>query len=410
MSSNSIRILHTADWHIGKQLHGADLGTSHRFFFDWLEETIDNREVDLVLVSGDLFDRLNPSSDSENLFIGVLERLRALAQLVLITGNHDPSGRLSYGGLLESGIELRSGVRRLGEPHLISDLAFPLVVYPIPYLYPYSAARDEVLDCEPTHEAVLETAFDRARENLSELREEHPNLRSLAMAHAFVRGGATSDSERPMTVGGAQEVSPGLFEGFDYVALGHLHKPQAIAPNVRYSGSPIPLSFSEVAEPGAAVDLKKTVPLIELRSDGLASVEEIEVDQAHRLRRIQGELDEILGSPPNASDTEDRVEIRLMDERVPPDAWARLKKRFPHLLSLPIGRASEESEGEVPHAAVTIDQRSTEQLIEDFLIAIRGRSLDSDRGASDTSSLVDDEERELIREAVESTRSREVEG
>lgn len=407
MTSETIRILHTADWHLGKQLHGADLTAAHRFFFDWLVETVEKQEVDLVLVSGDLFDRLNPSPDSEDLLIGTVERLRSLAQVVMITGNHDPSGRLGYGGLLESGLELRSGLRRLGEPHIVSGLAFPLVIYPVPYLYPYSAAGK--LDCEPTHEAVLTETFDRARSDLRTRQQEDPRLRSVAMAHAFIRGAATSESERPLTVGGAQEVDAGIFEGFDYVALGHLHKPQRISETVRYSGSPLPLSFSEVADPGSTTELKKTVPLVELASDGSISVSELPVDQKYRFRRITGTVQEILDLPADEADAEDRVEIKPTDEQVPSDAWARLKKRFPHLLSMPSSESGVTLGGEDGAITVSVDERDTESLIEDFLKALRTQKLDPGAGQVDPEDLLDDEERALIREAVEETRAREIE-
>lgn len=407
MSKDSIRILHTADWHLGKQLHGADLTEAHRHFFDWLVGTVEECEVDLVLVAGDLFDRLNPSPDSEDLFIEVIERLRPLAQVAMITGNHDPSGRLSYGGLLEPGLELRSGLRRIGEPHVVPDLDFPLVVYPIPYLYPYSAADE--LDCEPTHEAVLTAAFDRARADLEMRKTEDPAIRSIAMAHAFIRDGLTSDSERPMSVGGAQEVDPGIFEGFDYVALGHLHRPQEITSNVRYSGSPIPLSFSEVAEAGSTADMEKAHPLVELGSDGSISITELPVDQMRRMRRLRGTFEEIYETAGDEADDRDWVEIKLTDAEAPPDAWARLKKKFPNLLSLPPSEGVGSVRSNGVDLAVAIDERDTEQLIEDFLKAIRSRRLDADSEDADLDALLDEEERKLIREAVEATRAGEVE-
>lgn len=408
MSKEVVRILHTADWHLGKQLHGADLTAGHRVFLDWLVTTVEREEVDLVLVSGDLFDRLNPSPDSEDLLIDAIERLRSLAQVVLITGNHDPSGRLGYGGLLMPGLELRSGLKRLGEPHMVSGLAFPLVVYPIPYLYPYSAA--DRLGCDPTHEAVLTETFDRARADLQQRQQEVEGLRSVAMAHAFIRGAAASDSERPLTVGGAQEVDSGIFEGFDYVALGHLHKPQQVSETVRYSGSPLPLSFSEVAAPGSTDQLEKTVPLVELAKDGAISVYDLPVEQKYRFRRMTGTVQEILDAPPDEDDAEVWVEIRPTDEPIPPDAWARLRKRFPHLLSMPSKEAGPIQVGQVGDISVEVDERDTEQLIEDFLKASRSQRLDPGESDDvDPDELLEEEERVLIREAVEATRAEETE-
>jgi exonuclease SbcD len=385
MSNDSIRILHTADWHLGKKLHGADLAPAHAFFLDWLAETIEGEEVDVLLMSGDIFDRALPPLDAQKAFTETIERLGSLTRVVLITGNHDSSTRLGFGDLLRPGIHLRSGHHRVAEPILVDDLPFPLAIYPIPYLDPGSAGRE--LECEPNHQAVLNEAFERARNDLA----GRADYRSVAMGHAFVRGGEESDSERPIAVGDAEVVDTSTFSGFDYVALGHLHRSQSAGDRIRYSGSPVPLSFSEVAQAGSKKELGKSLPLITMSSDGMVEVTDLEIPQLTNLRRIEGTLDEILSAPPDERDASDWVEVQLTDRSIPDRPRERLATRFEYLVHLDFrSRGGDEAPIDAEDFVVEVDRLSTEDLVVRFLETTR------DQGP-------DPAELALIREAIEAT-------
>ena len=281
--SGKIRILHTADWHLGREFHGRDMSELHLEFFKWLAEQIEARKIDLVLMAGDIYDRALPPVSAISLFNEQMAKLSALAPFVMITGNHDSTVRMSHGPLLREGIHLRSGIESIGEPVTFEE-PFPLAVYPVPYLDPMTVAGQFDLD-STTHDAVIGEAVRRSLADL----EAREGVRSIAIGHAFVTGAVTSESERSIQVGGAEDVSSTVFGGFDYVALGHLHRPQSVGDRVRYSGSPIPLSYSEV-DGGAG----KSVAVIELSADGSVEIETVDIPQLVRMGRISGELDFLL--------------------------------------------------------------------------------------------------------------------
>ena len=213
------------------------------------------------------------------------------------------------------------------------------------------------------------------------------------MGHAFVRGSRESDSERPIAVGDAEVVSASTFEGFDYVALGHLHRTQSAGERIRYSGSPIPLSFSEVAPAGSRQKLEKWLPLVSMEPDGTIEITDIEVPQHTHLRRIEGTLEEILSADPDPGDASDWVEVQLTDQTVPDRPRERLATRFEYLVHLDF-RNREVSENGIDDEdlAVEVETLSTQDLVSRFLETSRGRGPDP-------------EEESLIREAIESTTS-----
>ncbi len=389
-----IRILHTADWHLGREFHGADLGPSHQRFFDWLAAEVERREIDLLLMAGDVFDRALPPVAAVEMLNRELARLAELTTVVMITGNHDSTVRMSHGPLLREGLHLRSGVDRLGEPVLIEDGGFPLAVYPIPYLDPATAAAALGIE-EPSHEAVLREAVGRCVADL----ESRPGARAVAVGHAFVQGGEESDSERSIEIGGTDRVPAAVFGGFDYVALGHLHRPQGIAgpddaegPRIRYSGSPIPLSFSEVG-PG----LVKSVTVIDLEADGRIAVERVPVPPAVGMARLRGTLDELLEDESFEAHRDDWVEVTLTDPRRPDQPMERLRSRFEHVINLRFeSSVTSESAAEADHLTEIVRSDPIE-LIRSFVEHVRGES-------------PDEAEIALLSEALESRAGEEVRG
>jgi exonuclease SbcD len=238
-----MRLLHTSDWHLGRSFHREDLLSAQARFVDFLVDTVRSEGVDAVLVSGDVYDRALPPVDAVALCDDALRRLAATgARVVLISGNHDSARRLGFGaGLIDAaGIHLRTDVAAAHRPVLLEDRAGPVAVYAVPYLEP-DAVRAELGCDDRSHAAVLGAAMTRVRDDLS----GRPDSRSVVLAHAFVVGGEPSESERDISVGGVPSVPHSVFDGVDYAALGHLHGAQRLSDRVRYSGSPLPFSFSE---------------------------------------------------------------------------------------------------------------------------------------------------------------------
>jgi len=257
-----VRLIHTSDWHLGRSFHQVGLLGAQAAFVDHLVEVVRAESVDAVLVSGDVYDRAMPAPDTVALLSEAVTRLvDAGAAVVLSSGNHDSAIRLGFASdlLSRAGLHIRSRLDTVGDPVLVGGVA----VYPLPYLEP--ALVSEPLGApERTHAGVLAAAMDRVRADVAR-RGGGP---SVVMAHAFVSGGATSDSERDISVGGVSAVHPRTFSGVDYVALGHLHGRQCVEESVRYSGSPLALSFSEARH-------TKGSWLVDLGSDGRFSTEPV---------------------------------------------------------------------------------------------------------------------------------------
>ncbi len=340
-----MRLLHTSDWHLGRSLHRADLRAAQSAFLDHLVETVRAEKVDAVLVAGDIYDRAVPPVDAVELCEDALNRLHdAGARIVLISGNHDSARRLGFGsGLLDkAGVHLRTRPSALARPVLLADAHGPVAVYGVPYLEP-DAVRGALPPLAPG-EAPAETPAETPAESAGVPRGHAGVLghavsciradadrrglqRRVVMAHGWVAGGAASESERDITVGGIGQVPADLFGGFSYVALGHLHGQQTIAGHLRYSGSPLPYSFSEAAH-------RKGSWLVELDEAGNVRAELVPAPVYRRLSVLRGPLTELLGSAAYDRYTGDFVSVTLTDPCRPEAAMDALRARFPHVLVL----------------------------------------------------------------------------
>ncbi|MBM7805831.1 exonuclease SbcD [Geodermatophilus bullaregiensis] len=321
-----MRLLHTSDWHIGRSLHGADLLAEQEAVLSGLAGVVTAEGVDAVVVAGDVYDRAVPSADATAVLDRVVEHLLdAGAAVVLTPGNHDSARRLgTFSGLLtQAGLHVRAATARLDEPVLLADAHGGVAVYGLPYLEPEIARHELGLPEARSHEAVLRAAMDRVRADLA----RRPGTRSVVLAHAFVGGGVASDSERDICVGGVEVVPASVFDGVDYVALGHLHRPQTLTDRLRYSGSPLPYSFGEAGQ-------DKQAWLVDLDGAGLAGVRAVPLPVPRPLTVLTGTLDALLDDPAHAAAEEAFVSVRLTDDVRPPDPMRRLRARFPHCVHL----------------------------------------------------------------------------
>jgi exonuclease SbcD len=326
-----VRLLHTSDWHLGRSLHRADLRSAQSEFLDSLVEVVRTEKIDAVLVSGDVYDRAIPPLDAVQLCQDALVRLRdAGARVVVISGNHDSATRLGFSSDLvdAAGVHLRTDPARVGAPVILEDAAGEVGIYALPYLEPESARvllpADPHTPDEPLsrgHAGVLKRAMacagaDRAARRLP---------RAVVMAHAWVAGGEASTSERDISVGGVGQVGAGLFAGVDYVALGHLHRPQQLTESVRYSGSPLAYSFGEGRQ-------TKLSWLVELDASGLSRVEAVPAPVPRQLSSARGKLAELLRDPALNDIEQHYLSVTLTDPGRPADPMSQLKRRFPHVL------------------------------------------------------------------------------
>ncbi|MGW1716487.1 exonuclease SbcCD subunit D [Streptomyces sp. NPDC002156] len=377
-----MRLLHTSDWHLGRAFHRVNMLGAQAEFIGHLVTVAREREVDAVVVSGDVYDRAVPPLAAVELFDDALHRLADLGvPTVMISGNHDSARRLGVGaGLIgRAGIHLRTDPSAAGTPVVLQDASGDVAFYGLPYLEP-ALVKDEFGLEKAGQESVLAAAMDRVRADLATRAE---GTRSVVLAHAFVTGGEASDSERDITVGGVASVPSGVFDGVDYVALGHLHGCQTITERVRYSGSPLPYSFSEA-------DHRKSMWLIDLADDGSLTAERVDCPVPRALARIRGALEDLLADPGLARHEDAWVEATLTDPVRPPDPMARLSERFPHTLSLAFDPDRSPDDPDVTYAR-RLAGRDDQEIAEDFVLHVRGAE-------------ADEHERGVLRDAFDSVR------
>ncbi|MET8681660.1 exonuclease SbcCD subunit D [Streptomyces sp. NPDC004647] len=379
-----MRILHTSDWHLGRSFHRVNLLPAQAAFIDHLVETVREQRADAVLVAGDVYDRAVPPLAAVELYDSALTRLAGLGvPTIMISGNHDSARRLGVGaGLMErSGIHLRTDPAGCAVPVVLADEHGEVALYGLPYLEP-ALVREELGAPKAGHAAVLAAAMDRVRADLA---ARPAGTRSVVLAHAFVSGAATSDSERDITVGGVAAVPADVFDGVDYAALGHLHGCQTISDRIRYSGSPIAYSFSEVHH-------RKSMWLIELGPGGALETERLDCPVPRPLGRIRGRIEDLLEDPGLARYEEAWVEATLTDAVRPYEPMARLAERFPHVLSLAFA-PDRDAEDPLASYAQRLRGRTDQQIAEDFVAHVRG------------GSGPDDSERAVLRGALEDGRA-----
>lgn len=357
-----MRLLHTSDWHLGRSFHRESLLDAQHSFLDHLVETVRAERVDAVLVAGDVYDRALPSLDAVALFDEVLHRLADLrVPAVFISGNHDSARRLGVAaGLIgRAGIHLRTDPAGCGTPVLLADDHGPVALYGLPYLEP--ALVREGLGLERGgHAAVLGAAMDRVRADLA---TRPRGTRSVVLAHAFVTGGRASDSERDIAVGGVASVPAEVFDGVDYAALGHLHGCQTLTPRLRYSGSPLPYSFSEARQ-------RKTMWLVELGADGGVAARRVDCPTPRPLACLRGRLETLLTDPDLEADRDSWVQATLTDPGRPAEPMERLRRRFPHTLQL-LFEPDEQPDDGAPSYAARLRGRSDLEVAEGFVRHVR---------------------------------------
>ncbi|GGG86569.1 hypothetical protein GCM10011415_41270 [Salipiger pallidus] len=282
-----MRILHTADLHLGRQFNGIPLDADHAAILDQIVSAITSRDVDVLVIAGDIFDRAAPPTSAVRQFNGFLARVASEtdAAVVMIAGNHDSGDRIASMAIMTDTRRalIRGAISADEKPLLLTDAHGPVAFTGLPFAYEYAAREcfsDEALHAP---EDVLAAQVACGRRNIPD------GTRWVVVSHAFVAGASSSESERPLTrVGGIETVSSAVFEGAHYVALGHLHRPQSVgAPHIRYSGSPLAFGFDES-------DCQKSMSLVEIDAVGQTTIEIIPFTPIRQVRVLKGRHAELL--------------------------------------------------------------------------------------------------------------------
>jgi DNA repair protein SbcD/Mre11 len=320
-----MRFIHTADWHLGRQFHGVSLIEDQRHVLAQLVDLARAANVDAFVIAGDVFDRAMPAPEAVALLDECLSELvlGLGIPVVMIAGNHDSGQRLGFA----SGMLAKAGLHVFGECAATpGTVAVPTPSGPgyfvaLPYAEPALVREASGVASLQTHDQAMAWLTAQARTAIP------AGERSVCVAHCFVVGGEESESERPLSVGGAVAVPADCFAGFSYVALGHLHRPQAIGARVHYSGSLLKYSFSEIPH-------VKSVNLVELDAAGVPSIERLPLAPLRDLRRVDGDLASLLAGPAPGEHREDFLLVRLTDSRELLDPMRRLREVYPNLLQI----------------------------------------------------------------------------
>ena len=318
-----VKFLHTADWHIGRKLQGLDLLVDQEFVFENLITEIKNINPDFLIIAGDLYDRSVPSKEATKLLQELLVKINIGCNIPIfaISGNHDSRERLAIGEAWFS--------KHKFYLHTRLEQAFDKIsyedadIYLLPYFEPFEA-REYFEDATlTTHNAATKRVIDEIYKNLD------TNKTNILVAHTFVSGGLETDSEREISVGTVENVAVEVFDKFDYVALGHLHNPNAIKETrLKYSGSPMAYSFSEASQ-------TKGMRLIEVTKERY-SEEFIPLKQKRKLHNISTSYEKVLTKEfqQNYDCKNNYFSMELSGLEGITDPLPRIKEYYPNVLIL----------------------------------------------------------------------------
>ncbi len=324
-----MKLIHLSDLHLGKRVNEFSMLEDQAYILMKILNVIDDEQPDAVLIAGDVYDKTVPSAEAVELFDDFLVRLASRSfrgrslQIFVISGNHDSPERLAFGGRLmeESGVHLSPVYSGSVKPVTLSDEFGPVNIYMLPFVKPVVVRRF-------FPDAKIETYTDALTAAVG-ARGIDTSGRNVLIAHQFVTGAERSESE-DVSVGGMDNVDVTVFDGFDYVALGHIHGPQNIgSERVRYCGTPLKYSFSEAAH-------RKSVTVVELGEKGSLAVRTVPLIPKRDMVDLRGRYDELMSRSFYEDTTwqEDYVRVTLTDEDDVAEAMARMRKVYHNLMKL----------------------------------------------------------------------------
>lgn len=355
-----MRFIHTSDWHIGRLFHNVSLLEEQLFVIDKIKTLAKEHKIDALVISGDIFDKPIPPAnavDALNLFLEEFI-INMSIPVIMIPGNHDSSKRLGFGSKLMStkGLHILNDLKTINSPVVIKNKKGDTYhFYGIPYNSP-SEVR-EIYHCEVK-------TYDEAHKYLvSQINEKRSgngkSIPSVLLSHSFINNGKVSDSERSLSLGGSDRIGWEGLQDFDYVALGHLHRPQIIGEKdfIRYSGSLLKYSFSES-------QYDKGVVFVEFGPDGFQSAQDLILKPKRNVRKIKGCLQDIIDRGKDDPFNEDFILCELEDKGALLDPMGKLRDVYPNILQ--IIRENYQVKKNLNNENLEKEERSDLDVIKDF--------------------------------------------
>ena len=364
-----MKIIHLSDLHLGKRVNEFSMLEDQAYILTKIINVIDEERPDAVILAGDLYDKSVPPADAVTLLDDFLVRLvRRSVQVFVISGNHDSPERVAFAGRLieQSGVHLSPVYNGTVTPITLEDDFGPVNFYLLPFVKPAHVRR-----FFPEQEIVSYT--DAVRTAVNAMGMDF-SQRNVLVTHQFVTGAERSESEE-VSVGGADNVDASVFDGIDYVALGHIHGPQNIgSERIRYCGTPLKYSFSEAAH-------EKSVTVVELREKGTLEIHTVPLIPKRDLRELRGSYMELTArSNYTGTDTKDYLHITLTDEEDIPDVAAKLRVIYPNLMKLDYDNRRTRSQTAVG-AAEDVERKTPLELFGELYEKQNGTTLTEEQKA-----------------------------
>lgn len=318
-----MKLIHLSDLHIGRRVNGFSMLEDQEHILGEILRAVDTEQPDAVMIAGDVYDKSIPSAEAVQLFDTFLTDLKSRCRHVFVSsGNHDSPERIAFGGRLmeRGGVHLSPVYDGQVAALTLEDAHGPVHVYMLPYLRPAMVRQALADDAIESYTDAYRAAIARMNVRAGE--------RNILIAHAFVTGAERSESE-DISVGGADNVDASVFDLFDYVALGHLHRPQNVgSQRVRYCGTPLKYDFSEVSH-------EKSLTVVELAEKGTVTVRTVALKPLRDMRELRGTYMELTARAVHrGADTVDYLRVTLTDEEEIPDALNRLRGIYPNIMRL----------------------------------------------------------------------------
>lgn len=363
-----MKLIHLSDLHLGKRVNEFSMLEDQKDILNKIIAVIEEEQPDAVLIAGDVYDKSVPSAEAVELFDEFLVQLaNTKTQVFIISGNHDSAERLAFANRLidASGIHLAPVYRGEVAPFSFKDEYGTVDLYMLPFVKPANVRRFFPEEEIRSYEDALKAAICAMQVN--------EKNRSILITHQFVTGALVSDSE-DLSVGGTDQVSAEVFEAFDYVALGHLHRPQNVKENIRYCGTPLKYSFSEVND-------IKSVTVAELKEKGSLSMWEIPLAPLHEMKEIKGNYADLTfkgyyDAHPELKDS--YLHITLTDEEDVPDAAAKLRVIYPLLMKLDYDNTRTRNQQRVT-ALSEVEKKTPMELFDAFFEMQNGQTMSAEQ-------------------------------
>ena len=363
-----MKLIHLSDLHLGKRVNEFSMLEDQKDILNKIIAVIEKEQPDAVLIAGDVYDKSVPSAEAVELFDEFLVQLaNTKTQVFIISGNHDSAERLAFANRLidASGIHLAPVYRGEVTPFSFKDEYGTVDLYMLPFVKPANVRRFFPEEEIRSYEDALKAAICAMQVN--------EKNRSILITHQFVTGALVSDSE-DLSVGGTDQVSAEVFKAFDYVALGHLHRPQNVKENIRYCGTPLKYSFSEVND-------VKSVTIAELKEKGSLSVWEIPLAPLHEMKEIKGNYADLTfkgyyDAHPELKDS--YLHITLTDEEDVPDAAAKLRVIYPLLMKLDYDNMRTRNQQRVT-ALSEVEKKTPMELFDAFFEMQNGQTMSAEQ-------------------------------